>query len=177
MTKEVAEKIVKGITDKIECNTVDIDDWAEFWGFTREEYEEFLDVAIKALETASCIKEKCAYCPHCENCDVDDETLEIKALEQQPCKDCISREDAINAAIDAVDEWDGGCNTSRATMISHAIKDLPPVTPSYNSVKTELDHVIDQIIIRIEQTRDKDKLCEYPYNRCIDIVKEVLGDD
>ena len=50
MTKEVAKKIVRGITDKIECNTVDIDDWAEFWGFTREEYEEFLDVAIKALE-------------------------------------------------------------------------------------------------------------------------------
>ena len=50
MKKEVAEKIVKGITDKIECNTVDIDDWAEFWGFTREEYEEFLDMAIKASE-------------------------------------------------------------------------------------------------------------------------------
>lgn len=50
MTKEVAEKIVRGITDKIECNTVDIDDWAEFWGFTREEYEEFLDMAIKVLE-------------------------------------------------------------------------------------------------------------------------------
>ena len=29
MKKEVAEKIVKGITDKIECNTADIDDWAE----------------------------------------------------------------------------------------------------------------------------------------------------
>lgn len=50
MKKEVAEKIVKGITDKIECNTADIDDWAEFWGFTREEYEEFLDMAVKALE-------------------------------------------------------------------------------------------------------------------------------
>ena len=33
---------------------------------------------------------------------------------------------------------------------------------------------IDEIIKRIEQTRDKDKLCEYPYNRCIDIVREVL---
>lgn len=50
MTREKAEKIVKGITDKIECNTVDIDEWAEFWGFTREEYEEFLDNAIKASE-------------------------------------------------------------------------------------------------------------------------------
>lgn len=46
-----------------------------------------LEMAIKALETVSCIKEKCAYCSHCENCDVDDETLEIKALEQQPCED------------------------------------------------------------------------------------------
>ena len=53
MTKEVAEKIVRGITDKIECNTADIDDWAEFWGFTIEEYEEFLDMAIKALEQES----------------------------------------------------------------------------------------------------------------------------
>ena len=50
MTREVAEIILRGITDKIECNTADIDDWAEFWGFTREEYEEFLDMAIKALE-------------------------------------------------------------------------------------------------------------------------------
>lgn len=36
---------------------------------------------------------------------------------------------------------------------------------------------VDGIIKRIEETRDKDKLCEYPYNRCIDIVREVLGDD
>ncbi len=49
MTREIVKKIVKGITDKIECNTVDIDDWAEFWGFTRKEYEEFLDIAIKVL--------------------------------------------------------------------------------------------------------------------------------
>lgn len=53
MTREIAKRIVKGITDKIECNTADIDDWAEFWGFTREEYEEFLDMPIKALEQES----------------------------------------------------------------------------------------------------------------------------
>lgn len=50
MTRKKAEKIARGITDKIECNTVDIDEWAEFWGFTREEYEVFLETAIKALE-------------------------------------------------------------------------------------------------------------------------------
>lgn len=54
MTREVAEKIVRGITDKIECNTADIDDWAEFWRFTREEYEEFLDMAIEALKAEPC---------------------------------------------------------------------------------------------------------------------------
>ena len=53
MTREEAEKIVRGITDKIECNTADIDDWAELWGFTKEEYEEFLDMAKKALEQES----------------------------------------------------------------------------------------------------------------------------
>ncbi len=51
MTIKKAKAIVKGITDKIDCNTVDIDDWAEFWGFTREEYEEFLDMSIKAITT------------------------------------------------------------------------------------------------------------------------------
>lgn len=50
MTREKTEKIARGITDKIECNTADMDDWAEFWGFTREEYEEFIDMAIKASE-------------------------------------------------------------------------------------------------------------------------------
>lgn len=62
-------------------------------------------------------------------------------------------------------------------VLDMAIKALEQteLNPSYNSVKTELDHVIDEIIIRIEQTRDKDKLCEYPYNRCIDIAREVLG--
>ncbi len=49
---------------------------------SKEDIQAFTQ-AIKALETVSCIKEKCAYCPHCENCDVDDETLEIKALEQK----------------------------------------------------------------------------------------------
>ena len=69
MTKEVAKKIVRGITDKIECNTVDIDDWAEFWGFTREEYEEFLDMAIKALEQQ---QDKVIHNHPCEDCYYND---------------------------------------------------------------------------------------------------------
>lgn len=90
------------------------------------------------------------------------------AEEIEPCEDCISREDAIRIA---------SINSMPVNECVRLIKELPSVTPSYNSIKTELDHVIDEIIIRIEQTRDKDKLCEYPYNRCIKIIREVLGDD
>lgn len=39
--------------------------------------------------------------------------------------DYISREDAINAAIDAADDWDGGYIRSRAEMIEKKIKALP----------------------------------------------------
>lgn len=48
MTSKEAKNIVRGITDKIEATT-DIDDWAEFWGFTRDDYEEFLEMPIKLL--------------------------------------------------------------------------------------------------------------------------------
>lgn len=34
------------------------------------------------------------------------------------------------------------------------------------------EDTLDRIITRIEQVRDKDKLCEYPYNRCIRIIEE-----
>ena len=39
--------------------------------------------------------------------------------------DLIRRRDAIDAAIDAVDEWDGGYNRTRGSMIENAINSLP----------------------------------------------------
>jgi cell division septum initiation protein DivIVA len=83
MTKKVAEKIVRGIQDKIDCNTADIDDWAEFWGFTREEYEEFLDLAIKALEQEPFINKSCVssgVCEHDKNKVLDKLRTEIEQL-------------------------------------------------------------------------------------------------
>lgn len=53
---------------------------------------------------------------------------------------------------------------------------LPPdVENVVNAIAngTPLSNIKEDIITRIGQTRDKDKLCEYPYNRCIDIVKEA----
>lgn len=34
---------------------------------------------------------------------------------------------------------------------------------------------LDSIIADIEATRDKDKLCEYPYVRCVEIIKKAMG--
>ena len=82
MTIEVAEKIVRGITDKIECNTADIDDWAEFWGFTKEEYEEFLDMALE-LEQESFMAKPCIsskVCEHDRMVTLDKIRAEIKAM-------------------------------------------------------------------------------------------------
>lgn len=45
----------------------------------------------------------------------------------EPCEDCVSRKDAIETAIEAVDDWDGGYNLTRADIIEKAIKALPPV--------------------------------------------------
>lgn len=36
---------------------------------------------------------------------------------------------------------------------------------------------LDSIISQIEQARDKDKLCEYPYNRCIEILRRAVDED
>ena len=40
--------------------------------------------------------------------------------------DCISRQAAIDAAIEAADEWDGGYNFTRANMIADAINNIAP---------------------------------------------------
>ena len=60
---------------------------------------------------------------------LDDADRINSELKQQPCEDCIRREDAINAAIEAADEWDGGCNLERANMINKALEELSSVTP------------------------------------------------
>ena len=43
--------------------------------------------------------------------------------------DLISRQAAIDAAIDAADDWDGGYSLSRADMIERAINNLPSAQP------------------------------------------------
>lgn len=81
MTKEIAKKIAKGITDKIDCNTADIDDWAEFWGFTRENYEEFLDMAVKVLEEKSVLNKIKA--------EIEQTFLDDAAMQEYTVNECL----------------------------------------------------------------------------------------
>ena len=124
------------------------------------EQKEALEMAIKALGIASCIKEKCAYCPHCENCDVDDDTLAIKALEQeryykdlaqsyertiiklteaiaeqQSGEDCISRQ-AVKEML--TEEWTKYMPMEldmNLSFVLEKISELPSVTPKTEALK------------------------------------------
>ena len=53
----------------------------------------------------------------------------VKWLEQQTCEDAVSREAAIDAAINGADDWDGGYNPTREEYIKKAINALPSVNP------------------------------------------------
>ena len=48
--------------------------------------------------------------------------------------DLIERQVAIDAAIEAVDEWDGGCSPTRADMIADAINNTVPSAQSDRSL-------------------------------------------
>ena len=84
----------------------------------------------------------------------------------QPCEDCINRRAAIDTVVFECGEW-----TGLAKEISKQLRQLPPVTPTLDA------SVLDEIIAKIEQTRDKDKIAEYPYNRCIRIIEEYKGEN
>ena len=43
--------------------------------------------------------------------------------------DLISRREAIDAAIEAADDWDGGCSKERERFIREALEELPSAQP------------------------------------------------
>ena len=57
--------------------------------------------------------------------DEEDVEQAIKALEQEPCEDAISREDRIKDLIGAIENDD--CNYWTPTKIASALKQLPPI--------------------------------------------------
>lgn len=89
-------------------------------------------------------------------------------LHLQPYEDYISRQMAIDAIknIHPVDT-EYHCTLYDEVDVMYVLKELPSVTP--------ISDALDKIINKIEQTRDKDKIAEYPYNRCIRIIEEYKG--
>lgn len=83
----------------------------------KDEVYSALEMAIKALENHDTFM-KYAYSQGKQD-----------ALSQEPCTDAVSRDEAINTAIDAVDDWDGGTNLHRTEIITNAMKQLPSVNP------------------------------------------------
>lgn len=65
---------------------------------------------------------------HCTSQEEQDEWL--MKLNRTVCTDAISRQAAINVAVDAVDDWDGGCNKTREEYIRKALETIPPVAPA-----------------------------------------------
>lgn len=107
--------------------------------------------------------------------DMDKTTIDackgaIELLKQESYEDCISRKEVLRHRHLIYDEDGIGYSVVRVDEII----DLPSVTPIKPHGKW-MD--ADDIIKRIEQARDKDKIAEYPYNRCIRIVEEVMGND
>ena len=49
--------------------------------------------------------------------------------------DTISRQAAIDAALEAADDWDGGCNKSRDKYITSALIELPSAQPERKAGK------------------------------------------
>lgn len=58
-----------------------------------------------------------------------------------------------------------------------AIKSIDDIESTADMLIVKSGKPLDEIISKIEQARDKDQIAEYPYNRCIKIIREVLGDD
>ena len=63
-------------------------------------------------------------------------------------------------------------------MMGKLCKDCIARGTDCNACERESVYVseIEKAIKRIEQARDKDKIAEYPYNRCIKIIREVLNE-
>lgn len=68
--------------------------------------------------------------------------------------DCVSGVAAIVAAIEAVDEWDGGYNVQRANMIRDAIKALPSAQPDDEEANYwhEKANSYEQTLVRLSQS-------------------------
>ena len=107
---------------------------------------------------------------------------DIESLEQQLCEDCISREKAKQFLYERLDRLnDDELYDIFSRIIDDMYNELPPVTPSYNSIKTELkscdDCISRQAVLNtldyIDKVLDEDRTVE-KYKEMLKECYEVL---
>lgn len=84
-----------------------------------------------------------------ENIKIAFTGIRATALEQQPCEDCISRE-AVKEMI--IKEWTNYVPMEldiNLSFVLEKISEMPSVTSSYNSVKSELDCISREDVISL----------------------------
>ena len=90
--------------------------------------------------------------------------MAIKALEQQPCEDCISRQEALSYKHIVYDDDGIGYSVVRADVIAK----LPSVTP-----KAEQKAVLGKIRAEIEQITDTMGVSYNQYVSKIDVLQII----
>lgn len=100
---------------------------------TREEKEVALYCLKASSDYHSEVCEECIKYPNCDHTIQDDvtETI-IKALEQEPCEDAVSRKDLYNALYEHFHDEDAPNNITevRLGVVRNFVKDFPSVTPT-----------------------------------------------
>lgn len=177
MTRKEATSLLKSRVDLIKSNYPEIDD-----------YREALEMAIEALEKEPCedvisrqavlemaydvseiikglesVKKECgthldeSFAWICEPID-----RAIKALEQEPCEDCISRQ--------AVLEWCGDINMDVYTNeVKEYVLSLPPVIPQPKMGRWIIIDDCEQFIAKCSECgriEDSRMISKYPYCHC-----------
>jgi hypothetical protein len=122
--------------------------------------------AIKTLKENICAQ--CAYGSDMENCDIRycDNREAIKILEQEPCEDAISREEALKA-LRADTEF--VCTGDKLQAIKD-ISSLPTVTPERPNVNDVLDKIRDEI----KQLHHHPKLDFINTDKVVDMAIEII---
>lgn len=96
----------------------------------------------------------------------------IKALEQQPCEDCISRQ----KALDCFEQ------TNTRQGAKYAIETLPPVTPKYTDEEIDKAQAVEQayvdkmVELAVEETKERYSDAIEKMKKTIDEMTEIHSD-
>ena len=86
--------------------------------------------------------------------------------------DLISRQAAIDAAIEAADDWDGGCNIGRQKRIEKYIRRLPSAEPHWIPVEQDLPKIGEYVLCQTTPHYFKTTNCFNNYHVCQFVDKD-----